>query len=299
MPIFNYIYPATPELQQKVPLWLKFFCYEYSSNSLYRSNALASSGIPPAGLPMLGSVMIPAPTEFSTYANASYATAINSPKTKTKADPRQTLSNMASSVGNLFGARMDANEDGLLDMIEGIAMKFNNGPFGLGNLVNMDMSDTTFQGMNKRMYQFKILLASITEQDAAVASQISEFFQAFQLPTAVPGVFSKIVRHPSLWYFGIGPGNNPNFDSDWCGQPQFSLLNNCTVNKAGFKNMFAVSDGGRLKPLAQSISLSFVELEPVLSAAFSTTIVSRSTSFYSLGGIGAGAARAAGSIIGG
>ena len=119
------------------------------------------------------------------------------------------------------------------------------------------------------------------------------------LTTPILGSISKTVRHPPLWFFGIGPGSNPNIDSDWCGQPQFALLNAVTVNKSGFKNSYAISEGSNLKPLAQSISLSFVELEPAMAAAYSTTIINRSTSWYGLGGVGANAARIAGSVIGG
>jgi hypothetical protein len=296
MAMFHHVYPASEALQKRVPLWLKFFAYEYTHNSFLRSNNYGAAGIPPSGLPLLGSVFVPAPTEFSTLASASYNTAINSKETETKADPSKTLKNIADVFG--LGDIVD-DITSMIPDVAGAIKKVND--LTIGNLVNMDMSDTTFQGMNKRMYQFKLLLGAVTEEDSTAASGVAEFFQAYQLPTAIPvlGQISKTVRHPPLWFFGIGPGSNPNIDSDWCGQPQFALLNAVTVNKSGFKNSYAISEGSSLKPLAQSISLSFVELEPALSAAFSTTIINRSTSWYGLGGIGAGAARAVGSVIGG
>ncbi len=295
MAMFHHVYPASEELQKRVPLWLKFFAYEYTHNSFLRSQNTTAAGIPPSGLPLLGSVFVPAPTEFSTLASASYNTAINSPDTVTKADPSKT----ARQIADLFGvADLFDAAAGVANIVPDLLKKLND--LTIGNLTSMDMSDTTFQGMNKRVYQFKLLLAALTEEDSAAASGVAEFFQAYQLPTALPlaGPTTRTVRHPPLWYFGIGPGNNPNIDSDWCGFPQFSLLNAVTVNKSGFKNSYAVSGGSELKPLAQSISLSFVELEPALAAPFSTIVISRSSSFYG-GGVGAGASRAIGSVVGG
>ncbi len=278
----TYIYPASTALQQRIPLWLKFFIYEYNSNSVMRSTALSGDGSLPSGI-LLDSIYVPAPAEFSTFSDAAYNTAINSEETATKADPRATI----GMIGNFLpgvGKAIVSGALAVMDTVENVGQAISD--FTVGNITSMDMSDTTFQGINKRVYTFRILFGSLTPQDSAAASAICQALQAYQLPTVLGYPLASKVRHPPLWRFGIGSGNNTSVDPDWCGQPQWALMDGCTINKSAFKNSYAMSEGGKLKPLAQSATITFVELEPALRAAGSTQIISRSTALVSGGASG-------------
>ena len=261
---FNtHIFPSSPDLRARIPLWLKFYCYEFSNNSLYRAGASI------LGAPHIRTIQVPAPRQFSTVTDVEYNVAIGSEDTVTKADPLDGLFGETTT----FIARMP---DALLEFI------------GLGVSEKMDMSDTKFKGVNKRTFTFKIIMTARTEEDAQAASDICDAFEALALPTARLNVYSKNVDHPPMWTFGIGPLDDLNNDRSWSGQPQLSLLDKVTVSKSGFQDSYAISNGGKLKPLSQTILLNFVELEPAMRSAvpFSSTIINRSTAFWSLGGYG-------------
>lgn len=278
----TYIYPASPGLQQRIPLWLKFFVYEYNSNSVMRSTASSGDGSLPGGI-ILDEIYVPAPSEFSTFADAAYNTAINSEDTATKADPRATIGMIGNFIPGIGGAIVKGAL-AVMDAAENIGQAVSD--LTVGNITSMDMSDTTFQGVNKRVYTFRILFGSLTPADSAAASKICQAFQAYQLPTVLGYPLASKVRHPPLWRFGIGDKNNANVDPDWCGQPQWALMDGCTINKSAFKNSYAMSEGGKLKPLAQSATLTFVELEPALRSAGGTGIISRSTALVTGGASG-------------
>jgi hypothetical protein len=100
--------------------------------------------------------------------------------------------------------------------------------------------------------------------------------------------------------FGIGPGQNAQIDRQWSGQPQLSVLDQITVSKSGFQDTYGIADeNGEIKPLSQTINMTFVELEPALRSSLvqSSTIVNRSTSFWTFGGAGQDIANIAGQII--
>jgi len=255
------IFPASPELRGQIPLWLKFYCYEYSNNSLLR--AVTSV----VGAPMLRVIQVPAPREFATITDVEYNTKLGVTETLTEADPMDGLMEPLS----WFAGWPDA----FLNSI------------GIGVSVDMDMSDTKFIGVNKRVFTFKLVLPARTEEDAQAASDIADAFEALSLPTARLASISKKINHPPMWSFGMGAIDDLQNDRAWTGQPQLSLLDKVTVNKSAFQDSYAISNGGKLKPLAQTIILSFIELEPAMrsSMPFTNDIINRSTAFYTLGGL--------------
>jgi len=255
------IFPASPELRGQIPLWLKFYCYEYSNNSLLR--AVTSV----VGAPMLRVIQVPAPREFATITDVEYNTKLGVTETLTEADPMDGL--MAP-----------------LSWFAGWPDRFLNS-IGIGVSVDMDMSDTKFIGVNKRVFTFKLVLPARTEEDAQAASDIADAFEALSLPTARLASISKKINHPPMWSFGMGAIDDLQNDRAWTGQPQLSLLDKVTVNKSAFQDSYAISNGGKLKPLAQTIILSFIELEPAMrsSMPFTNDIINRSTAFYTLGGL--------------
>jgi|694.fasta_scaffold24473_7 hypothetical protein len=275
------IFPTDPKDQEKIPLWLKFFCYDYSDNSLIRVST--SSGIGP----MLKCIMVPAPKEFINGTDVQYDTAIVNDKgnliNQTAADPTDGLIGMA--IDSINGI---ANTVGVPSPLElpDIASTVTEA-LGIGAKIDMDMSDTKFKGVAKRIFNIKLIFIARNASDAELASEICEIFEAFALPQARLTPFSKFVCHPPLWRFGIGPGNGPNIDPAWSGQPQLSLLEKITVNRAGLKDSYGVADtAGKLKPIALTANMTFVELEPAMRSSLpqSSTIVNRSTAFWTGGG---------------
>lgn len=273
----THIFPSSPNLRSRIPLWLKFYCYDYSNNSLTR----AFTSI--VGAPMLRCIQVPAPREFSTMTDVEYNTKIGVAETMTEADPFDGLLAPLSSLARLDEAILSA--------------------IGIGVNVEMDMSDTKFTGVNKRVFTFKIVMPSRTEEDAQAASDICDAFEALSLPTARLDVLSKQINHPPMWSFGIGAIDDLQNDRVWSGQPQLSMLDKVTVNKSAFQDSYAISSGSKLKPLAQSIIVSFIELEPAMrsSMPYTSDIITRSTAFYTLGGLvtsGLNAGQAIGRSVG-
>lgn len=273
----THIFPSSPDLRKRIPLWLKFYCYEYSNNSLTRYYKSVFGGT------MIRCIQIPAPREFATLTDVEYNTKINVAETKTEADPLDGIVSWATYLSRI--------DDAFLDM------------FGLAINTEMDMSDTKFKGVNKRTFQFKIVMPSRTEEDAQAASDICDAFEALALPTARINVVDKLVDHPPMWSFGIGAIDDLQNDRVWSGQPQLSMLDKVTVNKSAFQDSYAISNGDKLKPLAQSIILNFIELEPAMrsSMPYTSDIINRSTAFYSMGGLitsGMNAGRTIGRAVG-
>jgi hypothetical protein len=216
---------------------------------------------------MIRCIQVPAPREFSTTTDVEYNAKIGAEENYTLADPYDGIFSPIHWLGVL--------PDAVLNF------------FGIGINEDMDMTDTKFKGVNKRTFQFKIVMPSRTEEDAQAASDICDAFEALSLPTARTDAISKQVDHPPMWTFGIGAIDDLNNDRSWSGQPQLSVLDKVVVNKSAFQDSYAISDGSKLKPLAQSVILNFIELEPALRVVtpFSSTIINRSTSFYTNGGL--------------
>lgn len=220
------VYPAEQEIQRIIPLWMKFYCYEFAANYQTRAKNVMGSSVPSLsslipnavqGGRLLGSVFVPAPPELSLYADAQYNTSISDAEAKTTANPAATLG----------GFNPLAPIDEAFDRVSELLT---------GGLIQLDLSDATFQGVNKRVYTFKLMMPAYTSADAAAASAICNFFQAYQLPNVqTPFVesltFPTKSYHPPMWSFGIGPGNNSAMDSDWLGDTQLSFLDGLTVNK--------------------------------------------------------------------
>jgi len=284
------IFPKEQKDQNRIPLWLKFFCYEYTDNSLFRTAASLGVG------PMLKCIMLPAPKEFVTKTDNIYDTGLarDTKDVTTTADPQSSQS--------LLGAPIAAAAAGIAAVTETFTNIATWVPeqFDLGMKIDMDMSDSKFRGTNKRVYNFKMILAARSAEDSELASQICDTFEAFSLPSARIALFSKFASHPPLWKFGIGPGGNAQIDRSWSGQPQLCVLDQITVSKTGFQDNYGIADkNGSIKPIAQTINMTFVELEPALRTSFygSNDILNRSTSFYTFGGSLTSLPGAIGSII--
>jgi len=274
------IFPASPKDQEKIPLWLKFFCYDYTDSALLRA-AVGGVGIGP----MLSCIMVPAPKEFINMTDALYDTAIFDDQGKSinitggVSRDKSLTQTLEEELTKGFG---DKNPFQIVDLPTTVAETI-----GFGAKIDMDMSDTKFKGMSKRIYKIKLVFVARTAQDATIAGNICESFEALALPQARIAPLSKFVCHPPLWLFGIGQGNNATRDNSWSGQPQLSLLDQVTINRSALQDSYGIRDAeGNIKPIAYTANLTFVELEPALrsGAPQSTSIINRSTAFLTLGG---------------
>jgi hypothetical protein len=282
----DYVYPKNPALQKQVPLWLKFYAHEYTNNSLLRANNSPPGSPPTFSTPRLASISVPAPTDLSTYSNVHYAT--DRKGNDTLADPVKTFSNWAGT-GALVAAAAGQPEIAVglaagwaLNEIVQFAVSEMNDLFLGSVLQDLDLSDTKFIGVSKRVFTFRLLMPALSEGDSEAASDVCDAFQAYQLPTTLIYPYAYKMRHPPLWRIGIGPADSLKYDTYWNNQPQLCLLSAVTINKTAFKGAYGVGSQGKVRPLAQSVTLEFVELEPNMrkAKAYSKEIESRSSSFY-------------------
>lgn len=283
----DYIYPKDPILQQQVPLWLKFYAHEYTNNSILRANNSADGAPSSFSTPRLASISVPAPTDLTTYSNVHYATERSG--ADTLANPSKTFDSLTSAAGI---AAVSAGQPWLAAGAAGALIVKGVSQFTvdmiddtfLGNaLQDLDLSDTKFIGVAKRVFTFRLLMPALSTGESEAASDVCDAFQAYQLPTALLYSFANKMRHPPLWRIGVGAAGTLKFDPHWNNQPQWCLLSAVTVNKTAFKGAYGVDSGGKIKPLAQSVTLEFVELEPNMrsgSTAYSKRIKSRSSTFF-------------------
>lgn len=301
------IYPSADfGIQSTIPLWMKFYCYEYSSTALGRVIASnrgnggsdVSVGIPDAvaggalslvPIPAIGSkekaqIFLPAPVNFQTNTSHKYEPA---PTKATSLLPNYFTEFFRAKFANLFPA---LQQFGLaFDNLAGTLNDF----FGseqelLANISDENRyKDSTFMEIGpSRTFEIKFNLPCLTVQDSMKAGQIIRAFEALSLPTALGFLNASTTKayHPPVWIFGIGPIDQRKFDTDWTGMPQLSVLKAVSHKKTAFETNSLAGLGGLsiLKPVCYTLSLSFIELEPAFRATApgqeaSLNIINRST----------------------
>jgi hypothetical protein len=294
----SFVFPNDPELVSSIPLWMKFYCFEYSNNALSRvSSYLRSQNL--ASVPGLSNlkaqIYVPAPTAFecltSLQYNRSATTAANAfPGAVNKLwDMAKSSSNpfIKSVVDGLGQIADDAKQTA--DLLGAIA----GGGFGYGQDIPLDLNDLTFVGTGSyRSFDIRLYLPCLSVADSMKAGKIIRSFEALALPTALSAgsVFATKYFHPPLWTFGIGPVDSMKFDPDWTGFPQLCILQSIKVRKTALdaNSVSAHYQGSMFKPVAYSISLLFRELEPAIRVSSlgqetGTAITNRSGALISTG----------------
>lgn len=294
----SFVFPNDPELVSSIPLWMKFYCFEYSNNALSRvSSYLRSQNL--ASVPGLSNlkaqIYVPAPTAFecltSLQYNRSATTAANAfPGVVNKLwDMAKSSSNpfIKSVVDGLGQIADDAKQTA--DLLGAIA----GGGFGYGQDIPLDLNDLTFVGTGSyRSFDIRLYLPCLSVADSMKAGKIIRSFEALALPTALSAgsVFATKYFHPPLWTFGVGPVDSMKFDPDWTGFPQLCILQSIKVRKTALdaNSVSAHYQGSMFKPVAYSISLLFRELEPAIRVSSlgqetGTAITNRSGALISTG----------------
>lgn len=284
------IYPGVYGVQRQIPLWMKFYCYEYVNTASGRAitqNAglgggnitLDSAGTVP--IPVIGSkekaqIFLPAPVNFQTNTAHKYVP-----------EGSQALNLLPNMFGDLMttigesAVGIGVISPEVLDFFTNIFKKAEAGIVAVENavgnitgnesLIENDLMDAVFKNSGpSRTYEVRFNLPCLTVQDSMKAGEIIRAFEALSLPTA-RSLFSAVTTksfHPPLWIFGIGPIDQRRFDSDWSGSPQLCVLRSVSHKKTAYETNALAALGGnnRLKPVAYTLSLSFIELEPAYRA---------------------------------
>jgi len=296
------IYPAAGTVQSDIPLWMKFYCYEYTNTALGRvvaqnvpnggsnvsidtSSIVNNSSVP---IPSLVSkekaqIFLPAPVNFQTNTSHKYEPAATS--------QTHLLPNYFSALFNALPDSMKNLIPNFPDIIDryigGIEKMIADATGFESELKGLEYKDSTFMdGGPSRTYEIRFNLPCLTIADSQKAGQIIRAFEALSLPTARSflSLTSTKAFHPPLWIFGIGPINQRKYDIDWTGMPQISVLRAVSHKKTAFETnaLASLGLGNILKPVCYTLSLSFIELEPAFRATSpkqetSLQIINRST----------------------
>lgn len=295
----NLIFPARDDIRTKIPLWMKFYCFEYSTSAYGRiavSNDVQGGGnlnpIPGFTTVQKAAIFIPAPTSFETLTSNTYI-----------ASPTSASSLLPGYAGDLL--TVATPEIGILQIIAdlfGSALESGYGYFtGKNSVIETDLFDNQYKSSGpSRTFEIRFQMPCITVEDSMVAGEVVRSFEALSLPSArsLFSLASTKTFHPPVWCFGIGPLDQRKYDKDWTGQPQLSVLRAVKFRQTAFdtNSIAAIGYPGKklLKPIAYTVTLSFAELEPAyrLTSAFNQTgtkIGNRSTVIFTQGNVsGAG-----------
>jgi len=260
------IYPQNPKLQSEIPLWLKFRCFEYQGFIGRQTGTFA--GVLPTPPNQLGLIYVPAPQELVSGVQNNYK----------EIGVKDIFNAVVSplSMAPLVGKKIKAVAD-FIQVVTTSAVTLSS---YFGGISPPDFNDNIFAGSSKRVYSFNLVFPCLTDEDSFAAFAVGRSFEALSAPYAsrVPFIF----KHPPMWLFGVGPGTGPAIDFTWLTDPQLSVLTNVAVNRsAPDKGSYAVLTQYGLKPSVTTVSLQFVEIEPVYRDVLS--LVSRSQALQQAG----------------
>lgn len=275
----RFVFPSTSSVRDQIPLWLKFYCYEYSSSAIGRAQIRSSSSgggtlVPGILSKEKAQIWVPAQPGYQSTTSHSYV-----------AEPTQAQNLFPGAIGD--AADQLLNQTGVnrvLDKVFDATQKIERlgGRLtGFASDIEKDLKDNTYRGEGpSRNFEFRLLLPCLTTADSLAAANVIQAFEALSLPTARSFFAGLLTRyfHPPLWMFGIGPAGDYKLDATWTGSPQVCVLKTVSHKKtsfdAGTNSLAGIGSGSGIKPIAYTLSLVFSELEP----AFRFTTPGQSTS---------------------
>jgi hypothetical protein len=276
------IFPNEQNVVDSIPLWMKFFCYEYSSSSIGRAASYARSQGSAATIATVGSnlkqiIAVPAPANFVSTTSNAYTTETSRALSGT--DQAIALVQGASKsvlggildkfgLGGVFGSKSDKAITRAAGILKGVRLAGN--ILGYNQLIETDYTDQVYKpGGQIRQFDVNLYLPCLSQADSEKAGNIIRAFEALSLPTVISAAASKLTFffHPPLWIFGVGALDSYKFDSDWSGTPQLSVLKIVKSKRIAIDttSIGAISEGnGYFKPMAYTVTLVFQELEPAI-----------------------------------
>lgn len=269
----NYIFPNTPEIQGKVPLWMRFYVYAYPSTAGGRfaaqqrmagSEDILGSGVSVLSTPLtkqLANIVIPAQISFISTTGLPY---------QNKTTVAENFLPSLFGLGSLLNLKNFAVQ-GLAKQATRIFQDFAASQFGFGEPVDVSqrmLSDLTFAGGGSyRQFSISVYLPCFFENDSIAAAEITKAFEAYCLPTATSAGSASSTKfyHPPVWVMGTSSSlDRLAYDSDWCGYPQLSVLTTVKTKRVPLETSTLSGIGPNIKPMVYTISLVFQELEPAL-----------------------------------
>jgi hypothetical protein len=263
------IYPLDQKLRSEIPLWLKFRAFEYLGFAGRFANAGGNiDGVMAAPPRMLAQLYVPAPTLLTSGVNNKF----NESPVKSIFD---SLAGSLSSLGKITGITDLKTVGGLI----GVGQNFVELFYTLGgyflDIVPPDFNDNLYSGTSKRIFKFQLVLPCLTDDDSFAAFALGRSFEALSVPYTGGSAFA--FKHPPMWGFGVGTGTGPFIDYTWLTDPQLCSLASVAVNRsAPDGGSYAVFTKYGLKPSVTTISLQFVEIEPIYRLNGSLSMISRS-----------------------
>ena len=291
------IWPDDIGTRTRIPIWMKFFCYEFMSGAAGRASAYSRSqnGLSIPGLSnMKASISVPAPANFTSTTAHTYKSESVIPSIFGTGP----IADAISSAWDKFSPQQLKNAiDAIKNKVEqaGKLGSAASSLSGFNQMVDSDFSDLVYKsGGQVRQYDVQLYMPCMTVGDSKKAGDIIRTFEALSLPTAlsVPGIpAATFFFHPPLWVFGVGPLDHFLFDPDWSGFPQLCVLRTVKNKKIAIEtnSLSAISNySGEFKPIAYTLTLVFQELEPAIRITnplgeLSTKISNRSGAMVSTG----------------
>jgi hypothetical protein len=153
---------------------------------------------------------------------------------------------------------------------------------GLLGRIDMDRAETIFSQMNPRTFQFSFPMIAKSSSESFLIANIVNSFETFMLPV-VDAVSTTRMRSPGFWQWYFWQEDNKSKRSKyvggaWSSQAKTSVLTEVRVDKTPAGGAYSSAAG---LPLAQTLNLVFVELEPNLRNLIGDGILSRSESLRS------------------
>ena len=281
----NIVFPSPGRVRDEIPLWMKFYCYEYNSTAVGRVS-IKSRSHGGFSVPMLtnlkAAIMVPAPTNFEASTNPKYSLG-----TPNNFSVFPTLFGYGV-VGNIAAEATGKAAALLINRVNALIpdqLGYN------GDIDKKDTNDLIFKGGGpSRQYEIRLYLPCLNYADSVAAGTIARSFEALSLPTSSGFLKEVMMYHPPLWIFGIGSADSIQIDQDWSGSPQISVLTQVKVRKQALETnaLSAYTSNLSFKPVAYSLTLIFREIEPAVRQINATgetgiEITNRSGASLSLG----------------
>ena len=271
-----------------VNLWFGFVAKEYSNRRVHRfrrrrtgESTVGSLRDAGRGDP-LTSIRLPMPVNLAAKLNVTYTNqrTTQSPFGEAFADLISFISGGERSgrgpldrFGNIAGA-------GIAEALDLVGGTF---PFGI---VETDMNDATFGVANGRTFTFRYAMIAKDELQAADIAEICQKFKIHALPTQTD--LRPRVQAPPLWswtaYKKIGPSDDTQIlkasDTEqqvWTDDAQASVLTSVDIDRTGAGGVHPINVGGdKLLPIVTTLTLTFVEIEPLITVDTVDLITNRS-----------------------
>jgi len=255
------VFPASP-IRAQIPVYLKFTCTEYGSNSLQRAGLVSENS---AGVGNVKAyIAVPFPSKFTTQTAMRYKQEEN--PSLLGADTAAITKGLGILQQKAQRKLTDFGIGGRLNAIGAqVAARGGKVVGSLASLLESDFTETILQSGSKRTFQIQLYFPCLNSADSAAASNIIQAFEALSLPSYVGGNIGGIAGidlffHPPMWFIGAGPLGNLGVDPRWVSQPQASVLTNVAVNRTAI-DATSLTALDSAAPLAYTVSLNFQEIE--------------------------------------